>query len=600
MRVAPSFGKSAFGKSTDMKTPSNLPHIAYFSMEIALEPDLPTYSGGLGILAGDTLRSAADLGAPMVAVTLVYRKGYFRQSLDANGRQSEQPQPWDPALKLKEAKERVKVEIEGRTVWVRAWKYVVLGVTGETVPVYLLDTNLPENSEWDRTLTDSLYGGDPRYRLCQEIVLGLGGLRMIHKLGHTQLDGYHMNEGHSALLALGLLERRLDQSFAGRVKQLDIDSIRNLCIFTTHTPVPAGHDQFSRQLVRATLNESAASLLDEAEAWQGDFLNMTYLALRFSGYVNGVAMRHGEVSRGMFPEYEISAITNGVHAITWVSTPFAELFDRYIPGWRTDNHYLRYAISVPLEDIRRAHTRCKTELFDRIRELNGIQLDPTILTLGFARRASTYKRADLLFHDVERLREIALKAGPLQIVYGGKAHPHDEGGKRLIQKVFAGASAVADQIRTVYVENYDMHWGRLLTSGVDIWLNTPLRPQEASGTSGMKAAMNGVPSFSVVDGWWAEGHIEDVTGWAIGNNDVAEDPLEEVSTLYDKLENKIAPMFYKDSNRFVGVMRSAIALNGSFFNTQRMLQQYIANAYIGHDEIAVPAPGSLAVLPNEP
>jgi starch phosphorylase len=571
-----------------MKTPSNLPHIAYFSMEIALEPDLPTYSGGLGILAGDTLRSAADLGAPMVAVTLAYRKGYFKQSLDAAGRQSEQPQPWNPEQKLKEEKERVKVEIEGRTVWIRAWKYSVLGVTGSTVTVYLLDTDLPENSEWDRALTDSLYGGDQRYRLAQEIVLGLGGLRMLHKLGHNQLDGYHMNEGHSALLALGLLERRLDQSFAGRVKQLDIDGIRRLCIFTTHTPVPAGHDQFSRQLARSLLSQSAVSLIDETDAWQGDFLNMTYLALRFSGYVNGVAMRHGEVSREMFPEYAISAITNGVHAITWTSPPFSELFDRHIPGWRTDNNYLRYAVSMPLEDIRQAHAKCKKELFARIHERTGVQLDPSILTLGFARRASTYKRADLLFHDVERLRAIARTAGPIQIVYGGKAHPHDEGGKKLIRQVFAGANAVADLIRTVYVENYDMHWGRLLTSGVDVWLNTPLRPQEASGTSGMKAALNGVPSFSVVDGWWAEGLIEGVTGWAIGNNEVAEDPLIEVSTLYDKLEKEIVPMFYKDSDRFVSIMRAAIALNGSFFNTQRMLNQYIANAYTESNE-ATPA-----------
>src|SRR5277367_422052 len=502
-----------------MKTRSNLPRIAYFSMEIALEPDLPTYSGGLGVLAGDTLRSAADLGAPMVAVTLAYRKGYFKQSLDAAGRQSEQPQPWSPEQKLKEAIERVKVEIEGRAVWVRAWQYTVLGVTGETVPVYLLDTNLPENSEQDRALTDSLYGGDQRYRLSQEIVLGLGGLRLLHKLGHNQLDGYHMNEGHSALLSLGLLERRLDQSFAGRVKQLDIDGVRNLCIFTTHTPVPAGHDQFPQHLVREVLGDSEAALLDETEAWQGDFLNMTYLALRFSGYVNGVALRHGEVSREMFPEYEISAITNGVHAITWAAPAMSELFDRLIPAWRTDNHYLRYAITVPLDEIRKAHIRSKAELFDRIRERTGVQLDSTVFTIGFARRASTYKRADLLFHDVERLRKIAQNAGPIQIVYGGKAHPQDEGGKKLIRQVFSGASAVADLIRTVYVENYDMHWGRLITSGVDIWLNTPMRPQEASGTRGMKAALNGVPSFSVVDGWWAEGHIEGITGWSVGNSE---------------------------------------------------------------------------------
>src|SRR5215469_2739196 len=336
------------------------PRISYFSMEIALEPDIPTYSGGLGILAGDTLRSAADLGVPLVAVTLVYRKGYFRQILDDAGNQFEQPQEWSPENQLTEVKAQVSVEIEGRTVNVRAWKYTITGVDGAIVPVYLLDTDLPENSEYDRHLTDSLYGGDQRYRLAQEIVLGFGGFRLLARLYPGQIETYHMNEGHSALLSLGLLEQRLDQSFAGRLKQLDIDGIRDRCIFTTHTPVPAGHDQFPRSLVVQILGREDVALLDEAEAWEGDALNMTYLALRFSGYVNGVAMRHGEVSRGMFPTYEISAITNGVHAITWTSPAFSELFDAYIPGWRTDNNYLRYAISIPLPSVRQAHADAKT------------------------------------------------------------------------------------------------------------------------------------------------------------------------------------------------------------------------------------------------
>jgi starch phosphorylase len=557
-------------------------------MEIALEPDIPTYSGGLGILAGDTLRSAADLGTPLVALTLAYRKGYFRQILDPAGNQFEQPQEWSPENQLPEAGPHVTVEIEGRQVSVRAWKYAVTGIGGEVVPVFLLDTDLPENSEYDRSLTASLYGGDQRYRLAQEIVLGLGGFKLVQKLYGSQIETYHMNEGHSALLSLGILERRLEQSFAGRLKQLDIDGVRNMCIFTTHTPVPAGHDQFPRSLVVQVLAREQVSLLDEAEAWEGDALNMTYLALRFSGYVNGVAMRHGEVSRGMFPTYDISAITNGVHAMTWTSAAFSELFDSYIPGWRTDNNYLRYAISIPLPAIREAHSDAKTELFAEISRTFGVQLDPKLFTIGFARRASTYKRADLLFQDPERLRKIAREVGPIQLVYGGKAHPHDEGGKNLIRRVVAGASALADVVRTVYVENYDMRWGRLITSGVDIWLNNPLRPQEASGTSGMKAALNGVPSFSVVDGWWAEGHIEGVTGWSIGSSEIAEDPSAEVAALYDKLEREIVPMFYGRPNRYAEVMRFAIALNGSFFNTQRMLLQYIANAYKMQDEMAVP------------
>jgi glycogen phosphorylase len=565
------------------------PRVAYFSMEIALEPDIPTYSGGLGILAGDTLRSAADLGVPLVAVTLAYRKGYFRQILDSAGNQFEQPQEWDPETQITEVKQRVTVEIEGRQVSIRAWKYTITGITGEIVPVYLLDTDVPENTEYDRGLTDSLYGGDQRYRLAQEIVLGLGGFRLTEKLYPGLIETFHMNEGHSALLSLGLLERRLEQSFAGRVKQLDIDGVRGMCIFTTHTPVPAGHDQFPRSLVGQVLGREELALLDEADAWESDALNMTFLALRFSGYVNGVAMRHGEVSRGMFPAYDISAITNGVHAITWTSPAFSELFDSFIPGWRTDNNYLRYAISIPIPSIQKAHAEAKSDLFEEIAKSFGVQLDPKLLTLGFARRASTYKRADLLFQDPERLRRIAREVGPIQLVYGGKAHPHDEGGKNLIRRVVGGASSLADVIKTVYVENYDMRWGKLITSGVDLWMNTPMRPQEASGTSGMKAALNGVPSFSVVDGWWAEGHIEGVTGWAIGSSEVAEDPSLEVAALYDKLERDIVPMFYGRPNRYSEIMRYTIALNASFFNTQRMVLQYISNAYKMQRDVAVPA-----------
>lgn len=567
---------------------NNSPRISYFSMEIALEPDIPTYSGGLGILAGDTLRSAADLGVPLVALTLAYRKGYFRQILDQAGNQFEEPQEWSPESQLSAAKLQVMVEIEGRPVIVRAWKYTITGVNGDTIPVYLLDTDLPENSEYDRRLTDSLYGGDQRYRLAQEIVLGFGGFRLIDKLYPGQIETYHMNEGHSALLSLGLLERRLDQSFAGRLKQLDIDGIREMCIFTTHTPVPAGHDQFPRSLAVQVLARDHVALLDEAEAWEGDALNMTYLALRFSGYVNGVAMRHGEVSRGMFPAYDISAITNGVHALTWVSPAFSELFNSYIPDWRTDNNYLRYAISIPLPAVRQAHAEAKTELFEAIGRSFGVELDPKAFTIGFARRASTYKRADLLFEDPERLRKIAREVGPLQLVYGGKAHPHDEGGKNLIRRVVGGSSGLSDVIRTVYVQNYDMRWGQLITSGVDLWLNNPMRPQEASGTSGMKAALNGVPSLSVVDGWWAEGHIEGVTGWSIGSSELAEDPSVEIAALYDKLEREIVPMFYGRPNRYTEVMRFAIALNGSFFNTQRMVLQYLSNAYKMQRDVAVP------------
>jgi starch phosphorylase len=558
---------------------SNLPVVAYFSMEIALDQNIPTYSGGLGVLAGDTLRSASDLAAPLIGVTLAHRKGYFRQRIDENGQQYEAPQEWSPEHMLEQVDARATIFIEGRSVTVRAWKFVVNGARGYKLPVYLLDTDLPENSPWDRRLTDSLYGGDLHYRLCQEVILGVGGFELLRKMGHS-VHTYHMNEGHSALLALQLLERTVGDRFGSDLKDVDIELVRQRCVFTTHTPVPAGHDKFGWDTVVQVLGEEKAELLKEANCCQENMLNMTFLALRFSRYVNGVAMKHGEVSRGMFPRYPIAAITNGVHAMTWTAQPFRELFDKHLPGWRYDNNYLRYAISISTAEMRQAHLAAKRALFDAVRQQRGVNLDENLFTIGFARRASTYKRADLLVSNPERLINIAHNVGPIQIIYAGKAHPHDEGGKDLIRRVHQAGRALQDAIKLVYVENYDLNWGLAITSGVDVWLNTPMRPQEASGTSGMKAAMNGVPSLSVLDGWWIEGHIEDVTGWSIDDAPTPEDSATEVASLYDKLERVVLPKFYGHPEEYARVMRWSIALNGAFFNTQRMVQQYIGNAYL--------------------
>jgi starch phosphorylase len=447
--------------------------------------------------------------------------------------------------------------------------------------VYLLDTDLPENSEWDRGLTDHLYGGDQHYRLCQEAVLGMGGAAFLHMMEEEErIEAFHMNEGHSALLTIALLQQRLEELGARNADENDLAWVRSHCIFTTHTPVPAGHDRFSSELTQQVLGPQVTAQLDQAGCWHDGCLNMTHLALQFSYYVNGVAMRHAEVSRDMFPNYPVSAITNGVHATTWTSEPFRELYDHFVPGWRTDNHYLRYAISIPFDEIRRTHAKAKQTMLDEVQKQTGVQLDPNVLMLGFARRASTYKRADLLFQDTERLKRITASVGPIQVIYGGKAHPQDEGGKALIHRVFDASRTLQDSVRVVYIENYDWHWGQLLTSGVDLWLNTPMRPQEASGTSGMKAALNGVPSFSVLDGWWIEGHIEGVTGFAIGSREIVEDPASEVNSLYEKLEHTILPMFYRKPDSFANLRRSAIAFNGSFFNTQRMVTQYVYNAYL--------------------
>ena len=550
--------------------------VAYFSMEIAINPGMPTYSGGLGVLAGDTLRSAADLGTPLVAFTLLHRKGYFRQHLDANGKQSEDIQPWTVTDFCTEEAPRISVTVEDRIVTVRAWRYDMVGRAGHIIPIYLLDTDLPENSNWDRSLTDHLYGGDSNYRLQQEIVLGMGGVRMANALGH-KVNVYHMNEGHAALLTLALLEAQLGGGPLNRVTEVDANAVRQKCVFTTHTPVPAGHDRFSIEQSNRILGGERTARLERLGCCHENMLNMTYVALRFSRYVNGVALQHGNVSREMFPEYQIDAITNGVHAPTWVSEPFQDLLDKNILHWRRDNLYLRNAIELPLAEIITAHCQSKETLLAEVANRTGLVLNPKVLTLGFARRAATYKRADLLFTDPDRLLAIAQAAGGLQILYAGKAHPMDEPGKALIHSVIEKAQKYSgSDLRVVYLENYDWDLGALLTAGVDVWVNTPKRPYEASGTSGMKAALNGVPSLSILDGWWIEGCLEGYTGWAIedGIDDAA-----EATSLYEKLEKAVVPLYLKSPEAWGNLMRTTVAYNGSFFNTNRMVKQYIRNAY---------------------
>lgn len=532
------------------------------------------------MLAGDMLRSAADFGLPVVGVTLLCRKGYFRQILDEHGRQTEILDEWRPETVLEIAGSIFSVTVENRRVNLRAWRYWIRGNTGRYVPVYFLDSNLPENEPSDRALTDVLYGGDEYHRLCQEVVLGVGGVRLLRALGHYKIDRFHMNEGHSALLGLALLEERIGSTNPRTVHEEDIEAVRHQCIFTTHTPVPAGQDQFPPDLVRRVLGEHWSAVLESTSCCLGGRLNMTYLGLRLSRYINGVAMHHGEVSHGMFPNYPMHAITNGVHAETWTSKPFQELYDLHIPEWRRDNLYLRYAVGISVGEIQWAHARAKRELLDRISAVTGISLTEDVFTIGFARRATAYKRADFLFSDLPTLRKIREHSGAFQVIYGGKAHPRDEEGKAIIQKVFQAAKALRGEIPVIYLENYDWEWARLLTSGVDLWLNTPHRPYEASGTSGMKAALNGVPSLSVRDGWWIEGHFEGKTGWSIGFDEDPEQHEVEIASLYDKLEHVILPMFYQHPEEYGEVRRSAIALNSSFFNTQRMVSQYLINAYL--------------------
>ena len=557
--------------------------VAYFSMEIGIETGISTYSGGLGVLAGDTIRSAADLDVPMVAVTLLYRQGYFRQSLEADGWQREEPVTWPVEQVLEELPPRTSVAIDGRIVHLRAWQYKVRGIGGYTVPIYLLDADLPENAEWDRTLTHSLYGGDEYYRLCQEVILGIGGVRMLRALGYEAIRSFHMNEGHAALLTLELLDEQAKKAGRSRLTEDDVAAVRGKCVFTTHTPVPAGHDKFPVDLARQVIGQRDDFFALEGVVYEGHTLNMTYLALKMSRYINGVAQKHGEVSRVMFTGYDIAAITNGVHAATWVSKPFGDLYDRYIPLWRQDNFSLRYALSIPKQEVWDAHRQAKQRLITWVNQETDAGMEEDVLTIGFARRATSYKRGDLLFHDLERLRRISTETGRIQVIYAGKAHPRDHAGKELIQRIFQAKHALQNDIRVAYLEDYDMALGAMITAGVDLWLNTPEPPMEASGTSGMKASLNGVPNLSVLDGWWIEGHIEGLTGWSIGEPPRGEGKernfAEDAASLYEKLEQVILPLYYQDRERFIDVMIHSMAINGSFFNTQRMMHEYVVDAY---------------------
>ncbi|SEG69819.1 starch phosphorylase [Bryocella elongata] len=549
--------------------------VAYFSMEIALSKSLPTYSGGLGVLAGDTLRSAADTGAPILAVSLAHRRGYFEQHLDAQGQQTESDVVWFPEKTLPAASDILSISLQGRELKFRAWRFDVVGVTGHIIPVFLLDSDIEGNTPYDRTLTDHLYGGDNYYRLCQEGLLGLGGIKLLQSLG-VKPEVHHMNEGHAALLTIGLLEERLAGAPLRNATDDDAKAIQQQCVFTTHTPVPAGHDQFGLDQMAAVLGHERASTIERFGALHNGLMNMTYLALRFSRYVNGVAMQHGKVSQHMFPEYKVHSITNGVHAATWLSAPMKDLFDREIPEWRHDNQYFRSVYGIDPWKIVEAHTAAKLRLFQTIKARTGVELDPKLLTIGFARRVATYKRASLLFKDPARLEAIAESLGGLQILYAGKAHPADNAGKALIRDVFSAAARInSSKLKIVYLENYDWELGEQLTNGVDVWLNTPLRPYEASGTSGMKAALNGVPSLSVLDGWWIEGCAEGITGWAIED---ADDESQEAGNLYAKLEKAVVPA-WQSPKVWARIRQHSIAVNGTFFNTHRMLGQYVSNAY---------------------
>jgi len=547
--------------------------IAYLSMEIGIRPEIHTYSGGLGILAGDAARSAADLGLPIVFVTLASRSGYLHQEIDSKGAQIDASDPWNPSDYTQAVGVMVAVAIEGRTVWIRAWLYELKSPLGRQVPIILLDTNVAENDPRDRSITDRLYGGGETDRIKQEVVLGIGGERILRALGFT-IATYHLNEGHAAFLALSLLlrHRRLSDPAAAEIEQ-----VREQCVFTTHTPIEAGHDRFDYDDVLRILGDIIE--LDQLQRLAGaDRLNMTRLALSLSGYVNGVARRHAQTAQIIFPGYHVRAITNGAHVPTWMHPRIAELIQDLIPHWAREPVSLLKADELSGESLWSAHQQAKGELIAEIERATAIKMKLDIPLLGFARRMTGYKRPDLVFRDLERLRVINARHA-FQIVMAGKAHPRDQEGKALIRTINAQMRELKPLI-VAFLPNYDMGIAAKLVAGTDVWLNTPLPPFEASGTSGMKAAFNGVLNLSVLDGWWVEGWDEGVTGWAIGNDADPPDATAHAAELYQKLENTILPLYYTDRSRWTWMMKQAIGKIGSVFNSQRMMGRYTTEAYV--------------------
>ncbi|MFC1652728.1 alpha-glucan family phosphorylase [Planctomycetota bacterium] len=554
--------------------------IAYFSMEVGIDKDIPTYSGGLGILAGDTIRAAADLAVPYVAITLLTRKGYFRQHLQADGQQIAQEENWTVAKHLKPCKPRVILKLGKRRVILRAWRYDARGHGGAVVPVLYLDVDLPANHPADRVLCHHLYGGDAILRLQQEWILGTGGIKMLRALGYRQLKCYHMNEGHAAFLTFELLAEARKATKKVRLSATHLATVRQQCVFTTHTPVAAGHDAFDIKLARDIIGDHPAWTLQKRLGVKQGVLNMTYLALASSRYVNGVAQKHGEVSQTMFPDYTIDAITNGTHLPSWTSPPIQRLLDRYVPDWREDHERLRYALNIPCDSLWEAHQVNKTKLIKQINRSAITPFDPQAFTIGFARRATAYKRADLIFQRLNQLQNIAAKQGKIQFVFAGKAHPKDLDGQRLIRKVVETAQRLAPGIPIAYLPNYNIALAQVLIPGVDLWLNTPEPPMEASGTSGMKAVVNGIPNLSILDGWWIEGCVENLTGWAIGPlpTDKPKTQGYYATALIKKLAH-VVDCYYQNRDHYQQVMRNTLALNGAYFNTQRMVKEYCLKAY---------------------
>ncbi|MFW9894688.1 MAG: alpha-glucan family phosphorylase [Candidatus Thorarchaeota archaeon] len=549
--------------------------VAYISMEIGVDSNIPTYSGGLGVLSGDTVRSAADLELPMVGICLCYSTGYFYQFFNEFGEQKEREIEWNFFYEFDRVPKPITMKIENKDVKISAWQYNVIGQSGHVLPIYLLTTDVEGNEEWMKNMTGSLYDSTSRWnRIVQEMILGIGGVKLLKSLGYNNIKTYHLNEGHGSFAMVELYN----------MTNGDIENVKEKVVFTTHTPVPAGHDRFKQDLIDKVFEDRMPAQIRKLADDKGEF-NMTFLGMALSRYRNGVAKKHGDISRKMFPQYEIDYITNGIHLPFWVSKPFRKIYSRKWPNWRSNPSVLENAIELDDLDLYDAHIENKFNLISYQKGHSWNLLDEELITIGFARRFATYKRAVLVFHDIDRLGKLA--KGHLQFIFAGKAHPKDQMGKTYIKEIHEKGQYLYDNygVKVVMIENYNMDLSHMLVSGVDIWLNTPNRYREASGTSGMKAALNGVLNLSVQDGWWLEGiKRQPNSGWAIGPDDsnpddpgVSNDWDIDAAALYDIFENEVIPT-YMNHDEWLYKMKCAISL-AAYFNTHRMVEEYAEKAY---------------------
>ncbi len=535
-----------------------MPHVAYLTAEIGLRSDLPTYSGGLGVLAGDHVKAAADLGVNLTAVTLLYRNGYARQHI-VDGKQTETFPAFEPSTLLEDTGLVLEDELEGRPLRLRLWRYRYVGITGAHVDVIFLDPAVEGNDPKDVALGERLYGGPFGTRIRQEYLLGVCGLRALDVLG-IEPTTFHLNEGHCAFAPLELESRGWSR-----------EEIAASVLFTTHTPVPAGHDRFGWDEVEAVVGGMVPA--DVRASLHESYLSMSHLAAQYAGRMNGVSRLNAEVAHSMFEGRTIEGITNGVHHLTWTSPSMASLFDGALPGWREDPDLLAGAAWALDDDaLDQARAAARGLLFAEVKEQCGLDFDPTCLTIGFARRFATYKRADLVFSDLERM--LSAMRGKVQFVFAGKAHPNDEGGKALIERVLDAGRQLGEAVPVAFLENYSMRTGGLMTSGVDVWLNTPVRPMEASGTSGMKAAMNGVPNCSILDGWWPEACQHGVNGWSIGEQEDDRDDERDARAALNVLIDDVLPAWEGDRSVWRDLMRASIVASADF-SAQRMLRDYV-------------------------